>query len=521
MTPTAQQLRASQHVRTSEKNLAVQAYAGTGKTTSIVDMVKCTSPREKVLALAFNKTNADDLRAKLPRRVDVKTLHGLAYGAVQRSRASKLEIDPSRQRWIIQKVVPESKTYKWSAVCSGVRKLTALAMNTLTLEFDALVELLWDYGVLPEKGVTPEQMAAWTMQVLELSRVPDSTISYDDMIFLAAVEGIVTGGYDVVFFDEAQDANLAQIIVLINSVRPGGKIVIVGDKHQCIYTWRGASARAFEELINRLQADVLPLSVTFRCPERVVELARCLVDEYEAAPGAPVGDVTWDTGAAFYKAVSPGHAVIGRSNWAIGHACLQLLRMGKKARVVGKDYGETLQTLVSRGDTNDIKALLEWIGPYVAEECLKHAAAGKEERGEQLTDACDLLKTLAEGVPNVARLRELGAVSVRPTPWPTMTCTSKWLRRSVGTPAAWTTARDLASYMALSWRAAGLIRARPRSIARGAKVWKKWGCRVRLLTHYGLGIWQRTHPIGMSPFLSGAGSPPFHAWAATKFIPWM
>ena len=383
MTPTAQQLRASQHVRTSEKNLAVQAYAGTGKTTSIVDMVKCTSPREKVLALAFNKTNADDLRAKLPRRVDVKTLHGLAYGAVQRSRASKLEIDPSRQRWIIQKVVPESKTYKWSAVCSGVRKLTALAMNTLTLEFDALVELLWDYGVLPEKGVTPEQMAAWTMQVLELSRVPDSTISYDDMIFLAAVEGIVTGGYDVVFFDEAQDANLAQIIVLINSVRPGGKIVIVGDKHQCIYTWRGASARAFEELINRLQADVLPLSVTFRCPERVVELARCLVDEYEAAPGAPVGDVTWDTGAAFYKAVSPGHAVIGRSNWAIGHACLQLLRMGKKARVVGKDYGETLQTLVSRGDTNDIKALLEWIGPYVAEECLKHAAAGKEERGEQ------------------------------------------------------------------------------------------------------------------------------------------
>lgn len=406
MNPTQQQIDACEHVRTSDRNLAVQAYAGTGKTTSIVEMVKRTSPREKVLALAFNKANADDLRAKLPRRVDVKTVHGLAYGAVQRSRAAKLEIDSSRQRWIVQKVVPESKTYKWSAVCAGVRKLTALAMNTLTLEFDALVELLWDYGVLPEKGVTPEQMAAWTMQVLELSRVPDASISYDDMIFLAAVEGLTTGGYDVVFFDEAQDANLAQIICLLNSIRPGGKIIIVGDRYQCIYTWRGASARAFQELIERLDAEVLPLSVTFRCPGRVVELARCLVEEYEAAPGAPPGLVAWDAEKDFYRGVQPGHAVIGRSNWSLGKACLQLLRMGKKARIVGKDYGETLQTLVSKADTHSVHKLLEWLGPYVAEEAAKHAAAGKEERGEQLTDASDLLKTLAEGMPSVDKLRE-------------------------------------------------------------------------------------------------------------------
>jgi len=403
MKQTPEQEAACAHMRKSPKNLAIQAYAGTGKTTTIEDMVKVTSSREKVLALAFNKTNAEDLRARLPRRVESKTLHGLSYAALQRSRAAKLEIDASRQRWIVERVVPYGK-YEIKAVRSGVRKLLSLAMNTLTLDREGLVELLWGYGVLPEKGVSAEMMAHWTALCLEESRKPDSCVSYDDMVFLAAVENIRTGAFDVSFLDEAQDANRAQKRVLLNSVRPGGKIVIVGDRHQAIYAWRGASMSAFDELVEELHADVLPLSVTFRCPRRVVELARCLVPEYSAPPEAPEGRVRWASEKELYARVQPGHAVIARSNWALGRVSLQLLRMGKRPRIVGKDHFEMLQTLINRAEARDVKGLLAWLGPYVAEETEKFALAGKEERGEQLAEAAELLRALCEGMNTIQNL---------------------------------------------------------------------------------------------------------------------
>jgi len=161
---------------------------------------------------------------------------------------------------------------------------------------------------------------------------------------------------------------------------------------------------AFDELVEELHADVLPLSVTFRCPRRVVELARCLVPEYSAPPEAPEGRVRWASEKELYARVQPGHAVIARSNWALGRVSLQLLRMGKRPRIVGKDHFEMLQTLINRAEARDVKGLLAWLGPYVAEETEKFALAGKEERGEQLAEAAELLRALCEGMNTIQNL---------------------------------------------------------------------------------------------------------------------
>ena len=82
--------------------------------------------------------------------------------------------------------------------------------------------------------------------------------------------------------DEAQDANKAQATLVKNSIRRTGKIIFVGDDRQAIYTWRGAGVGAFDQLIHELDADELPLTWTFRCPQRVVELARTIVPDLEA-----------------------------------------------------------------------------------------------------------------------------------------------------------------------------------------------------------------------------------------------
>ena len=47
----------------------------------------------------------------------------------------------------------------------------------------------------------------------------------------------------------------------------------------------GASANALDELIDELQAEVLPLTMTWRCPKAVVRLAQRIVPDIEAADG--------------------------------------------------------------------------------------------------------------------------------------------------------------------------------------------------------------------------------------------
>jgi superfamily I DNA/RNA helicase len=264
MTPTPQQLAACAHVRDSERNLAVRARAGTGKTTLLVQLTEQISGREKALAVAFNKSIAEELRSRVPRRVDVKTLHGLGFAAIQRAWGRRLETDSQRQRSYAREVVPESGNWSKRTVVGTVCKLVSLAMGQLATTPDAVASVMYEYGVLADRGVKPEQYVDWAVQVIARSRTETTAISFDDMVFLPAIEKVMTGANDVVFLDEAQDANPAQKALVLAAVRRGGKVVIVGDDRQAIYRWRGAGDGAFDDLVNELKAEVLPLTWTFR-----------------------------------------------------------------------------------------------------------------------------------------------------------------------------------------------------------------------------------------------------------------
>ncbi|MFM7141987.1 MAG: hypothetical protein ACKO2K_08755, partial [Alphaproteobacteria bacterium] len=78
-TPTEEQedvVRAARGVRT----LAVEALAGTGKTTTLTMLAR--SLRGRGLYLSFNKAIVDDARPRFPKHVDCRTAHSLAFRAV-------------------------------------------------------------------------------------------------------------------------------------------------------------------------------------------------------------------------------------------------------------------------------------------------------------------------------------------------------------------------------------------------------------------------------------------------------
>ena len=111
------------------------------------------------------------------------------------------------------------------------------------------------------------------------------------MIWFPFVYRLNVGKFDVVFVDEAQDLNQAQIAMVLSANKMDGRIIAVGDPAQSIYQFRGADSEAIPNFINKLGAKTLPLSVTYRCPKRVVSLAQEIVPDIMASPGAKDGTV--------------------------------------------------------------------------------------------------------------------------------------------------------------------------------------------------------------------------------------
>ena len=78
MNPTDEQTAAADAFHAGQ-HLALQAGAGTGKTTTLAHLAHATSRRGRYLA--YNRAIAQDARTRFPATVQCKTAHSLAYGA--------------------------------------------------------------------------------------------------------------------------------------------------------------------------------------------------------------------------------------------------------------------------------------------------------------------------------------------------------------------------------------------------------------------------------------------------------
>jgi superfamily I DNA/RNA helicase len=151
-----------------------------------------------------------------------------------------------------------------------------------------------------------------------------------------------------VVIDEAQDMNVPQLEIALGSCFPNGRICVVGDDRQAIYGFRGAAQDGMEMMRKRLNAQVLGLTTTYRCPKTVVAIAAEIVTDYKAAPSAPEGIVDDLSVDALTQAAKVGDAILSRLNAPLMSTCLSLLRQGTPARIEGRDIGKQLVGMVRK-----------------------------------------------------------------------------------------------------------------------------------------------------------------------------
>ena len=428
-------------------HLVVRARAGTGKTTTIVEAVKqwlAANPGKTAVVCAFNTRIARELRKKFglvfgvtaPEKefekalailgVEVKTLHAIGFAACRRYRDGlKIEdlkkVEIARKDALARKVCGNSAP---DAIVRMVAKLHTLARETTPHATNPgdLVALAIKHDCQPDEfwskqgfGLPYVERMALAAMVLAADVKSGDTIDFSDMIFLPCRNGWLAGMWDLCVVDEAQDMTTAQLEIAVGSVNAGGRIAVVGDNRQAIYSFRGADAESLDRLKAELAAAELGLTVTYRCGRAIVAEAATLVPDFEAGEGNPEGSVESLPYANLVAAAGAGDFILSRVNAPLVEIAVKLLRSGKRARVAGKDLGKDLVTLVRKIKARTVPELLKGIEAWVTKETNRHrnamasATNGRkkaiEAKIELVRDQADMLINLADGAKNLDEIQ--------------------------------------------------------------------------------------------------------------------
>jgi len=348
-----------EHVERSGANAVVMATAGSGKTTTLVEVARRLPTGSRACFLAFNRSTAAELRARLPSGVHATTIHALGLAALTKSypAVAAAPVDHGKYARLALEAVTELHPDGDGAVAPGLADHLARVVHFARLELTnpddlaTLAELLDRYGIEPP--VAPDQLRDLHALVAPIMRAgaaaaSSGSIDLTDMVHLVVTQRLHLERYDFVCVDEAQDLSRMALALVLRLVAGGARALFVGDPRQAIYAFAGADPRSLERARREANATVLPLSVSYRCPTRHVALARRFAPEMDAAPAALLGSVRLLPEAGLARAVRPGDLVMARVNSPLLPASLSMAEVGTPVTVLGEELEVELLALARR-----------------------------------------------------------------------------------------------------------------------------------------------------------------------------
>lgn len=392
---------------TGPHNLLVQACAGSGKTTTMVWLAGMIPAHMRVLALSFNKSIADELGRRMPAHVTSCTMHSIGFRLIRRA-VRNVRLDDKKLQNIIDThpgIVMLQNGIK-AATIADLLAVVPLAQDTMVDANNAslLAALAESAGRTLER---PDLSLPLVSSIIAASDKMKQYITFSEMIRHPVVHDYGSEFFDVVFVDEVQDLNSAQHALLHKLVRPGGKLIAVGDRFQSIYGFRGADPRSMERLKADWNMEELPLDVSYRCAAGIVAEAQKIVGDDTILPreGAPAGSVETGTLDMLRNDAQEGDMVLCRINAPLVPLALGLIKAGKKAIIRGRDIGSMLSGLVRRSKATSVIELLTYVADWKADKVRKLVAAKKSEASiQEVEDQADTLQAIAEECQEVAEV---------------------------------------------------------------------------------------------------------------------
>mgnify|MGYP001772975530 CR=1 FL=1 len=265
----------------SVDQLKINAYAGSGKTTTLTAIANAY-PNRKFLTIAFNRSVKEELKHRMPRNCEVSTVHGLAYRFTPNSLKKHLrENDRSLISDIIRLIdvsITEAYFYKelFESYCNSMH--TEINRDTVAHLVFSDKDVRNLYFVVKNRymdGKDDDMTHIAERLKAIFNAMADGKIDITHSFYMKYFQLYFDNKaiqehlkqFDVIMVDEGQDLNPIQQFILQNA--PIRQKIIVGDRHQSIYSWRKAV-----NTLARLNWQQLNLTASFRFKNlEVVDIA--------------------------------------------------------------------------------------------------------------------------------------------------------------------------------------------------------------------------------------------------------
>jgi DNA helicase II / ATP-dependent DNA helicase PcrA len=377
-------------VATSRKNLIIQATAGSGKTSTIVEIGNRLKGR--IMFLAFNKPIAKYLKTKFSNPdVDCRTFHSLGMLLIRKFTGKNMTINNMMVWDKISAVYPRKQYNKqfWPAPMMNRIVKRARTLGFMSYNIDELEEFIFSQPGLFNRdpktaGKERKEVMGYLGNIISLLREFDKIdgpgdtleIDFDSMVRLPAVHKmaeVVGFPEETILLDESQDSNAYQFSLVEQLYKRGKRIIAVGDFLQSIYSFRGSYLDSMSRMKEIIDAEELPLSYTYRCKSNIVYFVNKKIAGSTMMHFFEGGEVKHIKREEMidYIIESNTKLIIGARNSSLMEVWIELAvrKIGSSLKMTG--IAEEIRRTIKDFKTEDINKIAKVIRMTLAEEAAR------------------------------------------------------------------------------------------------------------------------------------------------------
>lgn len=358
MKPTSEQEAILASIHKSTSHLMINALAGTGKTSTLkmgevaINSIQSHTP---ILYLVFNTANAKSaiFKASAPAEekskrmsisTEVKTFNSFGYGVWRNTVSASFTVDGKKNRELLSAHIKslKNKAHRDEVSDSFWEILTGVALakslGYVPKGWPQAKPLTTKEDFHNQLDEAPSEVVAESIDEIlsqSIQAAYRGSLDFDDQVYMPAVFGGPYSKFSYVFIDEYQDLNPCNH-AMVHRLLSHSRGIGVGDPWQSIYAFRGAKRGGMSQAITTHSMNELNLSVSFRCPQRVVEAARWRVPHFnwikEGGHVDVLDELHWDD-------VADDAVFICRNNAPLFRLAMRSLMSGRSVNVSGSDIG--------------------------------------------------------------------------------------------------------------------------------------------------------------------------------------
>lgn len=260
----------------SNGNIRINAIAGSGKTTTVIEYAVSRPKEAKILYLAFNKSVKLEAIHKFEKKglsnVTVETAHSLAHREIVRKFNYKVcQGYKSHELVPLLNLFEDQQRHGVFILANHINKFVSYYCNS---DVERVGDLKYLETVIDPKAkgfVTKhyeiiEEKAEYFIQRMDKGEI-DVTHDFYLKKFQLSFPKLK---FDYILFDEGQDASAAMLDIFMSQ---DAVKIIVGDTHQQIYSWRYAV-----NSLEKANFKTYNLSISFRFNQDIADLASRTLD---------------------------------------------------------------------------------------------------------------------------------------------------------------------------------------------------------------------------------------------------